>query len=273
MRTTGKIGLGIAAAFGALYGAYALGSNSQDNSPAKPLEEAVCEEVDTQEIYDRGESRGYVLGLMAGRREGEVIGEREGREDGFESGKQYGLNACNDERYNEGLEACDDTKYAEGLKACDDDRYQEGQVIGASLEREECRDKLNNTMGAGTIFSEDPYSYIFETRRETHEELMTYEVNISKDSGCVLKIVKITKVNWRNGNYRNWRTFALNDGGNPECRPDGNVDSIRIKSPDEYQFFNREQDYSNNLELFEWADQKMQETTEMVSYQVDIYPP
>ncbi|MFH1066148.1 MAG: hypothetical protein V1734_06585 [Nanoarchaeota archaeon] len=179
MRTAGKVGLAVAAAFGLAYAGYAIRGDSNNSTQNKPLEETVCKEVDTQAIYDKGESRGYMIGFKAGRREGEVIGEREGRKARLEQCKEYEINECNDQKYKEGLKACDDTKYADGL------------IEGEQLGLEESRGRF---LGSGTEFINHPDEFIFHTSRinQNDDTKMIYTIRIGKGQNlCAKEVLRI----------------------------------------------------------------------------------
>lgn len=255
MRTSGKIGLAAAAAFGLAYGAYAIGKDSNNSTQSKPLEEAVCEEVDTQAIYDEGRREGYLAGLRAGRREGEVIGEREGREKGFESGEQFGLNTCNDERYNEGLEACDDAKYAEGMI--------EGEKIGL----EEGRRRF---LGSGTRFFEWGDVTRWETSRTIGGKAVDYTLSDENDRrGKKIKLSDsrgiLETIIWDGTPPIDIDPNTF-DPNLPVTNPDGIVDFI-CKLNDNYGFdcYERNDDFASNQYLFIWADNEAGKITGIFS--------
>ena len=241
----------VAAAVAALYGAYSLGKNSNDSTQSKPLEEAVCEEIDTQGIYDEGRSDGYLAGLRHGINEGRITGEREGREDGFERGKQYGLNACGEERYNEGLKACDDSRYADGM------------IEGEELGLEEGRRRF---LGSGSRVWEFGEIIEFETERIVDGKRIAY--TLREDNDGKRKQIRIFNaqgltdtVIW-DGNPPIHADLGWNDL--PINSADGIADFVCKKDEDSrfMTCYERNEDFQANQELFLWADQRMREETE-----------
>ncbi|MBU2638106.1 MAG: hypothetical protein KJ955_03980 [Nanoarchaeota archaeon] len=264
MRTAGKVGLGIAAAFGFMYAGYATKTNSNDSPQNQPLEETVCEEVDTQAIYGKGRSEGYLSGLRAGRSEGGVIGEREGREAGFEQGKQYGLNACDERRYNEGLEEGKQRGYEEGLT--------KGEQLG--LEEGEGKSRL---LGSGTLFISEPGEQYFVTRRQNSEGGTT-SMGVEIEGGCIKRYLYIGRP--EDSIFLETRCMygeelvyiiELRHGYKVDRLGDSIDDARSIPNPLKYgvNLLQRSIDFQENQELFLWADQKMREEIQRFSQPVE----
>lgn len=252
MRTAGKIGLAVAAAFGLAYGGYLVGTNSDTVIQNKPLEEAVCEDIDTDAIWEAGRKFGDLEGLKAGIREGKVTGERETKDKWFEKGRIYGESL--------GLDACDERRYNEGLKACDDTKYQDGMIEGEELGLEEGKRRF---LGSGTeIYDRGDY-ITFTIKKYIFGKHSTYWVTFDKKTECIERTIFTSDD--EDAHY-----FLSNETCNSE--PSNlNVDFIQkdenridyIASDGSIVFrserYSRTEDFQANQELFLWADNVMQE--------------
>jgi len=256
MRTAGKIGIALAAAFGLAYGSYAIGTNSADCPDCKPLEETVCEEVDTQGIFNQGRREGYLAGLRHGIDEGRTTGERETKDKWFESGRIYG--------YNLGLEECNNARYLAGLEEGKQEGYEEGIIEGEQLGLEEGRRRF---LGSGTTVMSGQDGYYFATTRQNNEdEFITLNIEMDEQKCISRYIIVNSRAN----------PALLEDVCTNNKDADGLVDNIEQRrqrsnsSVYDRVLLQRDRDFYANQDLFLWADQKMKEETERYSQPVNI---
>lgn len=247
MRTFSKIGLAAAAAFGIAYGGYLTGKNSNETIQNQPLEENVCEEVNTGSIWEEGRRAGYLEGLRKGVKDGKAAGERETKDKWFEKGRDYG--------YGLGFEEGNNAGYAAGFEEGNQQGYEggliEGEQIGIKGER---RRYFNNNSSSYKIFNNGGNHYI-SWHRETTGGRISSKVYFNRNMDPEMAVVVISGV--RIGLHGWVELFDDTNVGDEK----GEVDRIRVTTSSTDILYNRYEDFQTNHELFLWADQRMQEET------------